>query len=79
MPTPLQLNDEEMTILMNLAGPIAPAQRPAFLDPVAAELAAAALAGGIGATHRVAREIQRRYWDPPQVADPGPQRRTAGA
>jgi hypothetical protein len=76
---PLQFTDEEMTLLLELSRPIAPAQRSAFLDAVAAELEAAGLAGGLGAVHRVARQVQRRFWDPPQVADPGPQRRTAGA
>ena len=36
-PLPLHLSDEEMSLLINLSGPIAPAARPAFLDAVAAE------------------------------------------
>jgi hypothetical protein len=65
---PLQLNDEEMTVLLTLAGPIDPQLRAQFLQEVAAELEAQRQAGkiGEGAVHRVGRIIQRRYFDPPQ-------------
>jgi hypothetical protein len=42
---PLQLNDEEMSVLMSLAGPIDQQPRPQFLQEVAAELEAKRQAG----------------------------------
>jgi hypothetical protein len=65
---PLQLNDEEMNVLLTLAGPIDQALRPKFLQEVAQELEAKRQAGeiGQGSAHRVARTVQRRFWDPPQ-------------
>jgi hypothetical protein len=45
MPTPLHLNDEEMTVLLSLAGPIDQQRRPEFLQEVAAELEAKRQAG----------------------------------
>ena len=71
MPTPpLQLNDNEMSVLMSLAGPIDQQRRPQFLQEVAAELEAKRQAGevGEGLVHRLARTIQRKYWDPPQIS-----------
>ena len=44
-PMPLQLNDEEMSVLMSLAGPIDQQPRPQFLQEVAAELEAKRQAG----------------------------------
>jgi hypothetical protein len=38
MPTPLQLNDDEMSVLMSLAGPIDQRLRPQFLQEVATSL-----------------------------------------
>jgi hypothetical protein len=65
---PLHFSDEEMTLLLSLAGPIAPAARPAFLQEVADELAASGQSGGVGAVHRVGRVVQRRYFDPPALS-----------
>jgi hypothetical protein len=61
---PLQLNDEEMTVLLSLAGPIDQRLRPQFLQEVAAQLEAKRQAGEIGkaAVHRPARTIQRKYF-----------------
>ena len=69
MPTPLQLNDEEMSVLMSLAGPIDQQRRPQFLQEVAQELEAKRQAGeiGEGSVHRLARQIQRRFFDPPAL------------
>jgi len=64
---PLQLNDDEMSVLLSLAGPIDQQRRPQFLQEVAEELEASGQAGGPGAVHRVARQIQRRFFDPPQL------------
>jgi hypothetical protein len=69
MPTPLSLSTEEMDLLLVLAAPIDQRQRPEFLAAVAAELEANGQAGavGIGSVHRVARTVQRRFFDPPQM------------
>ncbi len=73
MPTPLRLSDEEMDLLLALAAPIDQRQRPEFLAAVAAELEAGGQAGavGIGSVHRVARTVQRRFFDPPQLPNAG--------
>jgi hypothetical protein len=66
--TPLQLTDDEMSVLRRLAEPIDPQRRPLFLQEVAAELEAKRQAGeiGEGVVHRVARTLQRKFFDPPQ-------------
>ena len=64
----LIFSDEEMTMLINLSGPIAPAARPAFLDAVAAAVEAKGQPSGIGLVHQVGRQIQRQFWDPPQIS-----------
>jgi hypothetical protein len=67
---PLHLNDEEMTVLFSLAGPIDQRRRPQFLQEVAQELEAKRQAGevGEGLVHRVGRVVQRKYWDPPAIS-----------
>jgi hypothetical protein len=64
-----QLTTEEKDILLELAQPIDQKQRSAFLAAVAAELKANGQPGavGIGSVHRVARTVQRRFFDPPQL------------
>jgi hypothetical protein len=78
---PLQLNDDEMSVLMSLAGPIEQQRRPQFLQEVAAELEAKRQAGelGDGLVHRLARTIQRKYWDPPQLPNASPVHRGSSA
>jgi hypothetical protein len=73
MPTPLHLSDEEMDLLLALAQPIDQRLRPELLAAVAAELEADGQAGavGIGLVHRVARAVQRRFFDPPQLPNAG--------
>ena len=62
---PLSLSPAEMTILHALAAPIELQKRAEFLTKVAEALERA---GGIGegAVHRVARVVQRRYFDAPE-------------
>ena len=81
MPTPLHLSDEEMDLLLALAAPIDQRQRPEFLAAVAAELEANGPAGavGIGSVHRVARTVQRRFFDPPQLPNASPVHRGSSA
>ena len=65
---PLQLSDDEMSIVMRLAEPIDHRLRPEFLQAVAAELAASGDgAVGTGSVHRIGRVVQRRFFDPPQL------------
>ena len=74
---PMHLSDEEMTVLRQLAEPIDQKQRAAFLLAVAAELEADGQAGavGIGSVHRVARTVQRRFFDPPLLPNASPRAR----
>jgi hypothetical protein len=74
---PLQLNDDEMNLLLVLAAPIDQRQRTEFLAAVAAELEAGGQAGavGIGSVHRVARTVQRRFFDPPALPNSSPRAR----
>jgi hypothetical protein len=67
---PLHLSDEEMDLLLSLAAPIDQRLRTEFLTAVAAELEASGPAGavGTGSVHRVARSVQRRFFDPPQIS-----------
>jgi hypothetical protein len=69
MPTPLHFSDEEKDLLLMLPQPIDQRLRPDFLAAVAAELEANGQSGavGIGSVHRVARTVQRRFFDPPQL------------
>ena len=71
MPTPLSLTTEEVDLLLSLAQPIDQRQRDQFLHKVAAELEAKRQAGeiGEGSVHRVARTVQRRFFDPPQLGE----------
>jgi hypothetical protein len=70
---PINLSDDEMNLLMNLAQPLDPALRPQFLEAVAQELEATRQAGEIGerSVHRLARQIQRKYWDTAAAAERG--------
>ena len=80
-PTPLQLSDDEMSVLMSLAGPIDQRLRAQFLQEVAQELEAKRQAGevGQGLVHRMARTIQRKYWDPPSLPNASPVHRGSAA
>jgi hypothetical protein len=61
MTAPLQLNDKEIAILLELARPIRWGKpREEFLETVAAILAAGGERGP-GAIHRAARAVQRRF------------------
>jgi hypothetical protein len=81
MPMPLQLNDDEMSVLLSLAGPIEQHRRPQFLQEVAAELEAKRKVGevGEGLVHRLARSIQRKYWDLPELPNSGAVHRGSSA
>jgi hypothetical protein len=68
---PLKLNDSEMSLLLTLSAPIDQRLRPDFLRAVAVELETRQVAGGIGegAIHRVARTVQRQFWQPPAFGE----------
>jgi hypothetical protein len=70
---PLSLSDEEKDLLLALAQPIDQRLRSEFLAAVATELEANGQAGavGIGSVHRVARTVQRRFFDPPELPNAG--------
>jgi hypothetical protein len=62
---PLQLNDEEMTAVMQAAGPIHPRQRDDFMRTLSAELERYSVVGP-GLVHRLAADLQRKYVIDPQ-------------
>ena len=61
-----KLNDHHIEILLSAARPLPPSDHAAFLEE-----ATKALAGctdlGDGVVARTCREVQRRYWDPPDL------------
>jgi hypothetical protein len=63
----ISLDDAELTAVMNAAQPLAPQDRSAFLHDVAAELAKHPGELGAGFIHRVVREVQHRYFNPPSL------------
>ena len=67
--------------MLTLAGPIDQQRRPQFLQEVAQELEAKRQAGevGEGLVHRLARTIQRKYFDPPQLPNASPVHRGGSA
>jgi hypothetical protein len=78
---PLALTSEEMDLLLALAQPLDQRQRDQFLHEVAAELEATSaqtgVGPGLGVLHRVARTVQRRFFDPPQLPNAGTMARRA--
>jgi hypothetical protein len=64
---PLTLTDAQMDLLTQLSLPIDLDRRPLFMADVAGELEAAGSAIAEGSLHRVARVVQRRYYDPPAL------------
>jgi hypothetical protein len=70
---PVSLSDDELAIVMDCAAPLALKDRDVFLHDVAAALAKHPGELGRGAVHRLVREMQRRYFDPPSfVANSAP-------
>jgi hypothetical protein len=76
---PLSLSTEELDLLLTLAAPIDHRNRDQFLREVAAELEAASAQTGVGPgpglVHRVARTVQRRFFDPPALPHASPRAR----
>ena len=69
MDKPIHLSDSPLEQILRAAAPLAPNDRSAFLVDVAAALHGQAL--GDGAVFRVIREIQGRYFRPPEFAPGG--------
>ena len=68
---PLSLTDEEKDLLLARAQPIDQRQRPEFPGGGRGRARGQQPAGavGIGSVHRVARTVQRRFFDPPQLGE----------
>ena len=78
MPTPLALNDNEYSAVMQAAQPVHPLQRGAFLEALAKELERHPVVGP-GLVHRCAAELQRHYVIAPErEMSPDPRQRQAG-
>jgi hypothetical protein len=65
--SPIKLTDSELDAVMRAAEPLEPHQRDAFLQAVAAELSHLGDQIGPGSVHRVVRQLQRQYFDPPAL------------
>jgi hypothetical protein len=63
---PLALTDAQITTIMQLARPLSPVQRTAFLEMLAAKLNGQRELGD-GEVYRLCREPQRQHFDPPQL------------
>ena len=76
---PLALTAEEMDLLLSLAAPIDQRQRTQFLTEVTTaieeEAARTGIGSGPGALHRIGRDLQRKYWDPPSLPNSSPRAR----
>jgi hypothetical protein len=64
--SPLKLTDDELDAVLAAARPLDVGDRDAFLQAVAAALQGAGEIGP-GVVHRVCAELQRRFWDPPDL------------
>jgi len=53
----------DLDIIFSLASPLEPTRQPAFVAAVKERLEASAIVGP-GQTHRIARDLQRQYFDP---------------
>jgi hypothetical protein len=65
---PLRLTDDQLTAVLRAAEPLAIGDRGAFLQDVAAALQGQEL--GDGTVYRVTAQVQRRYYDPPNLSAP---------
>jgi hypothetical protein len=73
--SPLALTDSEMTIVFAAAQPLDVNARDAFLHEVAERLAGMSERGD-GQVFRICRELQRKFFDAPDLT-PGPRRKFA--
>jgi hypothetical protein len=66
MTLPLALSDDELAMMVAAARPLAPHQRDGFLQAVADELSRCGQVGP-GVVHRICREMQRKFFDAPDL------------
>jgi hypothetical protein len=66
----ISLTDHEMDCVLSAARPLQPQARSEFLQALAAELERQQQRGP-GTIYRVCRELQRRYFDPPDLRSVG--------
>jgi hypothetical protein len=71
---PIRLSDSELDAVMAAARPLAVERRDAFLQAVAGALQGYGGEIGPGAVYRVASQVQREFFDPPQLAAGAPGR-----
>jgi hypothetical protein len=64
---PIRLSDEQMSALLAASHPLPPDSRSAFLEHCARELARLPIFGD-GVLHRVIMQVQREYFEPPDLA-----------
>jgi len=62
----IALDDEEMAAVVSAARPLQPKHRSEFLAAVAAELERQQQRGP-GAVYRACRDLQKRFFNPPQL------------
>jgi len=65
-PRPLALSDSELTHIMAACRPLSPADRDAFLQHIAAALAALPMLGD-GVVARTVREVFKQHWKAPEL------------
>jgi len=63
----VSLSDSELNVIMDAARPLLVQARREFLAALAAELEGQRQLGP-GIVHRVCRDLQRRYFDPPNLS-----------
>jgi hypothetical protein len=66
---PIALSDDQLSQILRCAAPLTPADRSDFLRDVAQALNGQEL--GDGLILRTCREIQKRYWRAPEMANSG--------
>lgn len=67
---PLKLSNDELDAVMQAARPLPIDMRDPFLQAVAHSLAGHAVVGP-GVVHQVCRELQRQFFDPPDLSHAG--------
>ena len=64
----IALSDDELSAVMDAGRPIPPPDRDLFLQALADELAQHPGEVGAGLIHRIARDLQRRFFTPPDLS-----------
>jgi hypothetical protein len=67
---PVRLSDDELSAVMAAARPLAVEMRDPFLQAVAHALSARDVIGP-GTVHQVCRDLQRQFFDPPDLEHVG--------